>query len=173
MHRGYHVYAPSLSTRFHPLSCSSCFFISFFNLSVHTSLLFYFLPPVSHQVRVSVNSVCRGDLSISLESPAGTVSLLLDTRPNDASTAGLKNWPLMTVHSWGEQPRGIWNLQVREKMSFHCSYAAFFFFSFLFLLQCFIFSYSSYTVATTCLLANVFILNLPGKYGITPVKHRV
>uniref|UniRef100_A0A671VZ85 Neuroendocrine convertase 2-like n=1 Tax=Sparus aurata TaxID=8175 RepID=A0A671VZ85_SPAAU len=67
------------------------------------------------QVRVSINSVCRGDLSISLESPAGTVSLLLDTRPNDASTAGLKNWPLMTVHCWGEQPRGIWNLQVTDR----------------------------------------------------------
>ncbi|KAM9352880.1 neuroendocrine convertase 1-like [Symphorus nematophorus] len=63
------------------------------------------------QVRVSISSACRGDLSISLESPAGTVSLLLDTRPNDASTAGLKNWTLMTVHSWGEQPQGIWTLQ--------------------------------------------------------------
>lgn len=44
---------------------------------------------ISHQVRVSVSTVCCGDLSISLESPAGTVSLLLDTRPNDASDAGL------------------------------------------------------------------------------------
>ncbi|XP_075952570.1 proprotein convertase subtilisin/kexin type 4-like isoform X2 [Anarhichas minor] len=66
------------------------------------------------QVRVSINTVCRGDLSISLESPAGTVSLLLDTRPNDASTAGLKNWTLMTVHCWGEQPRGLWTLQVTD-----------------------------------------------------------
>ncbi len=81
---------------------------------VHTSLLFSFLPPVSHQVRVSISTVCRGDLSINLESPAGTVSLLLDTRPNDASTAGLTNWTLMTVHSWGEQPRGLWTIQVRE-----------------------------------------------------------
>ncbi|XP_059195886.1 neuroendocrine convertase 2-like [Centropristis striata] len=66
------------------------------------------------QVRVSISSVCRGDLSISLESPAGTVSLLLDRRPNDASTAGLKNWTLMTVHCWGEQPRGLWTLQVTD-----------------------------------------------------------
>ncbi|XP_069558256.1 furin-like protease kpc-1 [Brachyistius frenatus] len=64
------------------------------------------------QVRVSVSAVCRGDLSVSLESPGGTVSLLLDKRPNDASTAGLKNWTLMTVHCWGEQPRGRWTLQV-------------------------------------------------------------
>ncbi|XP_042346363.1 neuroendocrine convertase 1-like [Plectropomus leopardus] len=66
------------------------------------------------QVRVSISSVCRGDLSISLESPAGTVSLLLDTRPNDDSTAGLKNWTLMTVHCWGEQPRGLWTLKVTD-----------------------------------------------------------
>ncbi|XP_078109837.1 neuroendocrine convertase 2-like isoform X2 [Sander vitreus] len=66
------------------------------------------------QVKVSISTVCRGDLSISLESPAGTVSLLLDTRPNDASTAGLKNWTLMTVHCWGEQPRGLWTLQVTD-----------------------------------------------------------
>ncbi|XP_068425031.1 proprotein convertase subtilisin/kexin type 4-like isoform X2 [Clinocottus analis] len=66
------------------------------------------------QVRVSINTACRGDLSISLESPAGTVSLLLDTRPNDASSAGLKNWTLMTVHCWGEQPQGLWTLQVTD-----------------------------------------------------------
>ncbi|XP_045901133.1 furin-like protease kpc-1 [Micropterus dolomieu] len=64
------------------------------------------------QVRVSISAVCRGDLSISLESPAGTLSLLLDTRPNDDSTAGMKNWTLMTVHCWGELPRGLWTLQV-------------------------------------------------------------
>ncbi|XP_074539046.1 proprotein convertase subtilisin/kexin type 4-like [Halichoeres trimaculatus] len=64
------------------------------------------------QVRVSISSVCRGDLSISLQSPAGTVSLLLDTRPNDASTAGLKNWTLMTMHCWEEDPRGLWTLKV-------------------------------------------------------------
>ncbi|XP_029308100.1 proprotein convertase subtilisin/kexin type 4-like isoform X2 [Cottoperca gobio] len=66
------------------------------------------------QVRLSISAVCRGDLSISLESPAGTVSLLLDTRPNDASTAGLKNWTLMTVHCWGEPPQGLWTLQVTD-----------------------------------------------------------
>ncbi|XP_022060452.2 proprotein convertase subtilisin/kexin type 4-like isoform X2 [Acanthochromis polyacanthus] len=66
------------------------------------------------QVRVGISAVCRGDLSISLKSPGGTVSLLLDTRPNDASTTGLKNWTLMTVHCWGEQPQGIWTLQVTD-----------------------------------------------------------
>nr|XP_043890085.1 endoprotease bli-like [Solea senegalensis] len=66
------------------------------------------------QVSVSISAVCRGDLSISLKSPGSTVSLLLDTRPNDASTDGLKHWTLMTVHCWGEQPRGLWTLQVTD-----------------------------------------------------------
>ncbi|KAG8010309.1 Proprotein convertase subtilisin/kexin type 6, partial [Nibea albiflora] len=67
-----------------------------------------------HPIRVSINAVCRGDLSISLESPAGTVSLLLDTRPNDASSAGLVNWTMMTVHCWDEQPHGLWTLKVTD-----------------------------------------------------------
>lgn len=67
------------------------------HLHVHTSFSSHLWPPVYHQVRVSISSVCRGDLSISLESPGGTVSLLLDTRPNDASTDGLRNWTLMTA----------------------------------------------------------------------------
>ncbi|XP_034553028.1 furin-like protease kpc-1 [Notolabrus celidotus] len=66
------------------------------------------------QVTVSISSVCRGDLSISLQSPAGTLSLLLDARPNDSSTSGLKNWTLMTVHCWGEHPQGVWTLKVAD-----------------------------------------------------------
>ncbi|KAM6967622.1 proprotein convertase subtilisin/kexin type 4-like [Aplochiton taeniatus] len=67
------------------------------------------------QVTVSISSVCRGDLSIGLESPSGTASLLLAPRPNDASAAGLANWTLMTVHCWGERPRGRWTLKVTDK----------------------------------------------------------
>ncbi|KAK6326023.1 hypothetical protein J4Q44_G00016670 [Coregonus suidteri] len=63
------------------------------------------------QVKVSLSSVCRGDLSIALVSPAGTVSLLLATRSNDASAAGLRNWTLMSVQSWGEHPHGVWILK--------------------------------------------------------------
>lgn len=84
------------------------------NLFTHT-LLPSFIPP---QVRVDISAVCRGDLSVSLESPSGTVSLLLDKRPNDASTAGLTNWTLMSVHCWEEQPRGLWTLRVRATCLF-------------------------------------------------------
>nr|XP_029498237.1 PC3-like endoprotease variant B [Oncorhynchus nerka] len=66
------------------------------------------------QVKVSLSSVCRGDLSIALASPAGTVSLLLATRSNDDSAAGLRNWTLMSVQSWGEHPHGVWTLKVTD-----------------------------------------------------------
>ncbi|XP_019896932.2 neuroendocrine convertase 1 isoform X2 [Esox lucius] len=66
------------------------------------------------QVKMSLSSVCRGDLSITLVSPAGTVSMLLGTRRNDASTAGLRNWTLMSVQSWGENPHGAWTLKVKD-----------------------------------------------------------
>ncbi|XP_046899715.1 endoprotease bli-4-like isoform X2 [Hypomesus transpacificus] len=68
------------------------------------------------QVCVSLSSVCRGDLSVQLESPAGTVSVLLAPRRNDDWTGGLRNWTLMTVHSWGETPHGPWALKVTDHL---------------------------------------------------------
>ncbi|XP_030641192.1 neuroendocrine convertase 1-like [Chanos chanos] len=66
------------------------------------------------QVTVSISSVCRGDLSIALLSPAATRSLLLGTRQNDASASGMLNWTLMTVQFWGEHPLGTWTLKVTD-----------------------------------------------------------
>ena len=59
----------------------------------------------------------RGLFSIELESPAGTVSRLLATRPLDNSLSGFANfrtWPLMTTHHWGERPGGRWRLVVNN-----------------------------------------------------------
>jgi len=57
----------------------------------------------------------RGEFSILLKSPSGTVSTLLAPRPLDNSISGFANfrtWPLMTVHNWGENPGGVWTLVV-------------------------------------------------------------
>lgn len=56
----------------------------------------------------------RGDLRIYLLSPQGTRSTLLDARPQDYSSSGYIDWPFMTVHSWGEDPRGKWILEVHN-----------------------------------------------------------
>ncbi|KAJ8411513.1 hypothetical protein AAFF_G00163210 [Aldrovandia affinis] len=66
------------------------------------------------QVTVSITSVCRGDLSVDLISPSSTCSQLLGPRGNDASAAGLRNWTLMTVQAWGEEPTGTWRLKVTD-----------------------------------------------------------
>uniref|UniRef100_A0A0K2T2H0 furin n=1 Tax=Lepeophtheirus salmonis TaxID=72036 RepID=A0A0K2T2H0_LEPSM len=47
----------------------------------------------------------RGDLSVSLTSPSGTTSRLLNFRPFDDERVGFasfNNWPMMSVHFWGE-----------------------------------------------------------------------
>ena len=53
----------------------------------------------------------RGDISLYLTSPSGTISVLLPKRPADyVNSEGYYNWPFMTRHSWGESPRGTWTL---------------------------------------------------------------
>ncbi|XP_034048082.1 proprotein convertase subtilisin/kexin type 5 [Thalassophryne amazonica] len=59
----------------------------------------------------------RGDLSITLTSPSGTVSQLLTNRPLDSSTEGFRNWEFMTIHCWGEQAAGEWTLKIHDTAS--------------------------------------------------------
>lgn len=66
------------------------------------------------QSKVTLTASRRGDLHIYLVSPFGTRSTLLAQRPNDNAEQGFKNWPFMTVHSWGEPPNGNWTLEVHN-----------------------------------------------------------
>ncbi|XP_029372303.1 proprotein convertase subtilisin/kexin type 5 [Echeneis naucrates] len=68
-------------------------------------------------VRVSIAHSRRGDLSIALTSPSGTVSQLLANRPLDNSSEGFQNWELMTTHCWGERAAGEWTLKVHDTLS--------------------------------------------------------
>ena len=58
----------------------------------------------------------RGDVVVKLTSPSGTTSNLLSKRPKDRGgsrwDAGFKNWALMTVNFWDEEPYGKWKLQI-------------------------------------------------------------
>uniref|UniRef100_UPI00398F4CC7 PC3-like endoprotease variant B n=1 Tax=Pristiophorus japonicus TaxID=55135 RepID=UPI00398F4CC7 len=67
------------------------------------------------QVTITLSSICRGDLEISLISPYGTKSKLLNARAADNSKAGLKNWTFMSVHSWEEKPKGDWILTITDR----------------------------------------------------------
>ena len=39
---------------------------------------------------------------------------LLTKRPRDVSTVGFSNWPFMSVHTWGEDPRGEWVVNITD-----------------------------------------------------------
>jgi len=69
------------------------------------------------QVIVTLSASQRGKVELSLTSPSGTRQILLARRHVDVSSQGLNNWALMTVHCWGEDPRGSWTLTVSTKSS--------------------------------------------------------
>jgi subtilisin-like proprotein convertase family protein len=65
-------------------------------------------------VVISLESTNRGSIQISLTSPMGTCSELLQPRWKDQSKDGMQNWPFMTTHCWGEDPRGQWALHITK-----------------------------------------------------------
>ena len=65
-------------------------------------------------VRVNLTMWPRGDLLLSLKSPSRTVSRLTQHRPFDrfkSVSTNLTNWNILTLHHWGEDPRGTWTLK--------------------------------------------------------------
>lgn len=67
------------------------------------------------EVTINLRYSRRGALEIYLVSPQGTIVQLLSARPKDTSTNGFVNWPLMSVATWGENPRGVWKVIVTDK----------------------------------------------------------
>ena len=59
----------------------------------------------------------RGDVSIDLFSPSGTRNEMLSTRRYDDSKNGLHDWTFMTVHNWGENPKGVWVMNVTDNIA--------------------------------------------------------
>lgn len=58
----------------------------------------------------------RGDVSIELESPQGTISTILPYRATDyINTVGYEKWPFSSLHFWGEDPTGDWKLTVHYR----------------------------------------------------------
>lgn len=66
------------------------------------------------QAKLSIYTQRRGDLRIQLSSPMGTRVTLLAHRTHDNSKNGFHQWPFMSVHSWGESPFGIWQLEIHN-----------------------------------------------------------
>lgn len=95
------------------------------------------------QARLTLSYNRRGNLAIHLISPAGTRStllhprykrhswtytqtyklintnrspscLLFSCRPHDYSSEGFNDWAFMTTHSWDENPKGEWTLEIEN-----------------------------------------------------------
>ncbi|XP_061720127.1 neuroendocrine convertase 1-like [Cydia pomonella] len=56
----------------------------------------------------------RGALEVYLTSVRGTRVQLLSARPEDTSNAAFSNWPLMSVATWGENPKGVWHAVILD-----------------------------------------------------------
>ena len=66
---------------------------------------------------VTIDYTRRGDLHINLTSPLQTSTMLLSERPGDYSKDGFKNWAFMSVHTWLENPNGVWKLRINDRVS--------------------------------------------------------
>lgn len=63
---------------------------------------------------ITLKHPSRGGLSISLKSPSGITSPLLEKRILDTASVGFTDWPFLTVFNWGENPTGTWELTVKD-----------------------------------------------------------
>ncbi|XP_046431301.1 neuroendocrine convertase 1-like [Neodiprion fabricii] len=68
------------------------------------------------QVEVNIRYAIRGAVKMHLTSPSGTRVRILAPRTLDDSDEGFLNWRFMSVASWGEVPRGIWQLQISDSV---------------------------------------------------------
>uniref|UniRef100_A0A671Q6T2 Furin-1-like n=1 Tax=Sinocyclocheilus anshuiensis TaxID=1608454 RepID=A0A671Q6T2_9TELE len=74
-----------------------------------------FVSSLEHaQAQLTLSYNRRGSLAIFLISPQGTRSTLLAPRPHDYSSEGFSDWAFMTTHSWDEDPRGEWTLEIEN-----------------------------------------------------------
>ncbi|XP_078381979.1 proprotein convertase subtilisin/kexin type 6-like isoform X2 [Oculina patagonica] len=68
------------------------------------------------QIKVNLDFTRRGDLSLQLKAPSGTISPLNRKRFIDNLTGykNLTNWVITTLFNWGESPAGKWELIVGD-----------------------------------------------------------
>ena len=63
---------------------------------------------------MSLTYTRRGDLTIKLISPRGTVAVLLPQRRQDSGSS-FTDWEFMSTHTWGEDPKGTWTIELENR----------------------------------------------------------
>lgn len=66
------------------------------------------------ELQINIDYPVRGNLEVYLTSPLGTKIQLLSRRKNDSSKQGFRNWKLMSVLTWNENPQGIWKVLITD-----------------------------------------------------------
>ena len=66
------------------------------------------------EIELTATHPRRGDLEVTLTSPAGTVSQLARPRPADTG-ADFPGWRFTSVRHWGETAAGSWTLRVADR----------------------------------------------------------
>lgn len=56
----------------------------------------------------------RGYLEGFLTAPSGTTSQILPYRANDVIASDFNEWPILSMHFWGEDPQGDWRLRLQS-----------------------------------------------------------
>eukprot|EP00794_Sanderia_malayensis_P017262 gene17262-18986_t len=65
-------------------------------------------------LEVNLNFTARKNLELELQSPTGTKSLMLRSGRVMDFGADIKNLPILTRHHWGESPKGVWTMKLRN-----------------------------------------------------------
>ncbi len=60
----------------------------------------------------------RGNIQVELTSPSGTNSIILPYRLPDVTTSGYDKFRFSSIHFWGENPNGVWNLTILNRNNF-------------------------------------------------------
>lgn len=64
----------------------------------------------------SISYPRRGAIAVYIISPLKTTVQLLGPRPLDRSAAGFDAWPLISVATWAEDPRGVWKVMIVDEV---------------------------------------------------------
>ncbi|XP_021345029.1 proprotein convertase subtilisin/kexin type 6-like [Mizuhopecten yessoensis] len=63
------------------------------------------------EIEVAFSATKHGAVEMDLTSPSGTTSHMLTLRQHDTHS-GDKTWRFMSVHFWGENPKGQWTMKM-------------------------------------------------------------
>ncbi|XP_066931193.1 furin-like [Clytia hemisphaerica] len=69
------------------------------------------------KIYVTLDSLPRGGLEISVQSPSGTIAPILRPRGKDLYASSFDNWGFLSVFFWDEDPVGEWTINIRQTSS--------------------------------------------------------